>query len=277
MQEVQDFVRLHDRDRYLASLFAPEGKRGHLLALYAFHAEIARIPSLVSEPQLAEIRLQWWLDTLEGIYAGEVQAHPTAQALAEAIKVGDIPKFALVNMAKAHQLDFYSDAIPSLNDLEGYLGETSGALIRLGAMILDQQAAQACGEAAGLAGVAYGLALVVARLPQVIVTQRQFIPKDIQVRHGLTPDSLTAASDEAIVSGVIGDLCDQAEKRLAELHLVSGAIAPIVAPAFQHAVLAQSYLAKARKKGASFLLEGAELSQFRKQWVLWQAARGPLF
>lgn len=30
-------VRDGDKDRYLASLFAPDGKRPHLLALYAFN------------------------------------------------------------------------------------------------------------------------------------------------------------------------------------------------------------------------------------------------
>ena len=36
-----NLVRQVDRDRYLASLFAPEDKRADLLALYAFNAEIS--------------------------------------------------------------------------------------------------------------------------------------------------------------------------------------------------------------------------------------------
>ena len=113
MDEVEGLVRQHDQDRYLASLFAPEDKRRHLLALYAFSVEISRIASLVHEPPLGEIRLQWWLDTLDGIYDGVIQAQPVARALGAAIKVGDIPKHALVNLAKAHAFDFYSDALPS--------------------------------------------------------------------------------------------------------------------------------------------------------------------
>ena len=37
----EDEVRRHDPDRYFAALFAPEKKRRHLFALYAFYRELA--------------------------------------------------------------------------------------------------------------------------------------------------------------------------------------------------------------------------------------------
>ena len=36
-------VRVADKDRYLAGLFAPAAARRHLYALYAFASEIARV------------------------------------------------------------------------------------------------------------------------------------------------------------------------------------------------------------------------------------------
>ena len=96
-----DLVRAADKDRFLASLFAPEDKRRHLHALYAFNIEISRIPELVSDTAVGEIRYQWWLDTLDAIYHGEEQQHPVAQCLALAIETGDLPKHALQNLVKA--------------------------------------------------------------------------------------------------------------------------------------------------------------------------------
>ena len=58
-------VRAHNPDRYLTALMAPRRVRGSLMALYAFNAELARIPALVSEPALGEIRLQWWRDAVD--------------------------------------------------------------------------------------------------------------------------------------------------------------------------------------------------------------------
>ena len=51
-------VRAADKDRYLASLFAPAAARQHLHALYAFAGEIARVHEAAREPLPGEIRLQ---------------------------------------------------------------------------------------------------------------------------------------------------------------------------------------------------------------------------
>ena len=53
--------------------------------------------------------------------------------------------------------DLYDDTMPTLNDLEGYCGETSSSLIRLGAMILADGSDPGAADAAGHAGVAYAL------------------------------------------------------------------------------------------------------------------------
>ena len=179
MDEISATVRRYDRDRYLSALLAPDAARPHLMALYAFNAEICSIASQVIEPQLAEIRLQFWLDTLDGIYFGDDQAHPVAIALAAAIKVGDIPKFALQRLAKAHQADFYSDPPPSLFDVEAQLGETESSLIKLAAMILNRDAALECDEAAGLAGVAYRLMRLLNQLPEARTLNQTVLPLEL--------------------------------------------------------------------------------------------------
>lgn len=60
-----------DRDRYLATLFAPQDKRRHLVALYALAAEVSGIREKVSDPMPGQIRLQWWMDVLDGARAGK--------------------------------------------------------------------------------------------------------------------------------------------------------------------------------------------------------------
>ncbi len=94
----QDLVAKADKDRFLSCLFAPQDARPHLFALYAFNVEIARIREAVSEPQVGLVRQQWWLDTIDGIYAGRTPDHPVAQALVAAIAKGDLPKHALQNL-----------------------------------------------------------------------------------------------------------------------------------------------------------------------------------
>ena len=59
-------VRAADRDRFLATLFAPRERRAALFALYAFNVEISRVREVVRYPVAGEIRLQWWSDVLAG-------------------------------------------------------------------------------------------------------------------------------------------------------------------------------------------------------------------
>ena len=83
--------------------------------------------------------------------------HPVIEALAPAVERGDLPKSSLLNMIEARRFDLYDDPMPALNDLEGYLGDTAAAVIQMSALVLDREKAQACAEAAGLAGVAMGI------------------------------------------------------------------------------------------------------------------------
>ena len=77
----EELVRAADKDRYLATLFAPADRRGPLFALYAFNAEIASVRDRAREPMAGEIRLQWWRDVLNGERGGEAAANPVAAAL----------------------------------------------------------------------------------------------------------------------------------------------------------------------------------------------------
>ncbi len=62
----EQLVREADKDRFLATLFAPAARRPALFALYAFNAEIARVRDIAREPMPGEIRLQWWREVVEG-------------------------------------------------------------------------------------------------------------------------------------------------------------------------------------------------------------------
>jgi phytoene synthase len=243
----QNLVAQADKDRFLSCLFAPAGARPHLFALYAFNVEIARIRDTVSEPQVGQVRQQWWLDTLDGIYAGRTPDHPVAQALVSAIAKGGLPKHALENLITAREFDLFDDPMPSLSDLEGYLGETSSSLIQLAALILGKGAA----EAAGLAGVAFGLAGVLR------LQKTRYLPRDMVQKIGEKETNM--------------QLCAHARKRLKEAQALQGTIPDSAMPAFLPVSLTKLYVSRIERGGT------LEVSQFRRQIALWWAARNNRF
>jgi len=244
VSEVEDIVRLRDRDRYLSTFFAPDDKRPHLLALYAFNAEILKVRNTVSEPNLGMIRLQWWRDTIDGIYAGNpVPGYAVAEALARAITEGNLPKQALIDLVTAHEFDLFHDRMPGLTELEAYMGEAYSRLIMMAAMILDRDAAGKASECAGLAGVAQGLALVMG---------------DPAHRDPFLPESMTVA--EAV---------GHAENRLAQAMTLRPELPKSVLPAFLPVSLTGLYLKRIAKQPDVPL----SVSPLRRQIEMWWTAK----
>lgn len=274
---VQQQLRANDRDLYLASLFFPEARRSAAQALYAFAADVARVPFVVSEAALGEIRLQWWHDTVDAIYDGVLQDNPVAQGLGEAVKVGDLPKHALHNLIKAHQFDLYSDPMPSLTDLEGYLGETHSAVIQMTAAILNSDDALECAEASGLSGVAHGLSSLMRVLPHWLARHSNFIPVEMMVARGLDVTKLRDPEFEAARGVLLAELREHARERLFQARQLAWTIKPVVKPAFLHVALVEPYLDAIAKVGPKLITKPAEIAQWRKQWILWKAAKSESF
>lgn len=100
-------VRQGDRDRFLTGLFAPPEKRQTLFTIYALEFELARIPELVSEPMLGEIRLQWWRELIDAIASGYGQnMHPLSAPLIQAIIGQHIPRAGFDRLIDGFSADF---------------------------------------------------------------------------------------------------------------------------------------------------------------------------
>src|SRR5512139_2592485 len=102
-------VRDADRDRYLATLFAPASQRDALFALYAFDIEISRIRDLAREPIPGEIRLQWWREVLEGERAGEAMANPVAASLLGTLARHRLTAAKLIDLVETYRFDIYDE------------------------------------------------------------------------------------------------------------------------------------------------------------------------
>ena len=76
--------------------------RADVLALYAYDHELARAAKVSSNSLLAEIRLTWWREVLDQVFdSGPVRRHPTAEALADAVRRHGLPRAPLEAMLDA--------------------------------------------------------------------------------------------------------------------------------------------------------------------------------
>jgi 15-cis-phytoene synthase len=270
-------VREGDRDRYFATLFAPADKRPFLFALYAFNLEIARVRESVSDPMLGEIRLQWWRDALQGEARGNLRANPITAALDDTIVRFRLPRQALVDLVDARTFDLYDDPMPTLADLEGYAGETSSALIRLASLILNDGADPGAADAAGHAGVAYALAGLLRAFPWHARRGQVYLPGQLFNRHGVTRDDIVLGRGGPGLPAALAELREIARDHLRRARALRATIPPPAMPAFLPAALVEPYLARMERSGYDPLRAAFDLPQWRKQLVLWRAARAGRF
>ncbi len=65
MNAIADRVRAGDRDRYLATLYAPAALRPALFALWALDLQLGAVVTGATDAMVAQIKLAWWREALE--------------------------------------------------------------------------------------------------------------------------------------------------------------------------------------------------------------------
>ena len=270
----EGLLRREDRDRWLASLFVPREPRRHIHALYAFSLEVARVREIVSEPLLGEIRFQWWRDALEGAAnAGEAKTNPVAAALLDTIARFDLPKAPLLELISARGRGLYGEPIESVTALEAHTEATCSNLLRLAALILDGAEAAASCDAALHAGIAYGITGLIRALPWQRARGQVFIPVEILQAHGANRDDFAAERASEAVLAAIADLRAVARAHLDIFYAKLPGLPDKSRPAFLPVCLCEPYLRLMEKPGYEPFKTIIELPQWRRQWILWRAAR----
>lgn len=228
-----DQVRLHDHDRYLTALFAPDSRRDALFALYAFNLEISRIRETISERLIGEMRLQWWRDALEAIYSGaRPHAHPVAEALAAAIIRHGLDRALFERLIDMRGRDLDDEPPADLPALIVYARDTSSSLTRLALGILEVSDSGAS-AAADEVGIAYALAGLLRAVPFHASQKRLYLPQTLCEEAGLDTGRLFELKPDTALPTVVRPIVVEARSRLARArrHTVPRAALAALLPA----------------------------------------------
>ncbi|MBR0697420.1 squalene/phytoene synthase family protein [Bradyrhizobium lablabi] len=266
-----ELVRTHDFVRYASTLFMPEPERRALLAIYAFNVEISRVHEVVSQPLPGEVRLQWWTDMLAGAGHGGGEGNPVAAELLRTIRTCRLPVEPLSRLIEEHQFDLYNDPMPTLAALEGYLNDTASALFALAARVVVQSS-QEIDHLARHAGLAQGMAQVLANLPRNASRQQLFLPLQLLQQHGSSKEEIFAGKQTPNVRAAFDQLVGEAQGNLEAALALLAETPPEVRPIFLPLAQVRRELnLMARADNDPFHPKAA--SRLRILWTLWQASR----
>lgn len=271
-------VRAHDFDRYLATLFAPRAARHALMALYAFNADVARIPQSVSEPMLGEIRLQWWRDALATLGKGGTTGNPVADALGRAITDHSLSPLLLTGVIDARAFDLSGEPMPDMQALKAYLQKTSGNLFALAARIIAGSGVHRdLDPVAASAGYAWGLTNLLRNLPVHLSRGRFYLPVSHFCDCDADPEQLLqGVADEKTQTALLG-LRDEAREAFGYARAGVHGGSRKTALAFIPCALIPVYLAELEKQAATPLAGIADIGPLKRfSRLTYAALRGRL-
>lgn len=220
----KDLLRAVERDRFFASLFAPEGAREGLWALYAFHHEIAKTAAVVSEPMIGEIRLTWWQEALDEIAAGkQPRAHQVVEPVAWLVSQTALTPADLQALVSLRYQELESEPLQEEAAWLDHAEKTGASLLSC--------AAQVCG-----APIEEPVAREVGRALNLVAGLRQFYAEPSTGRPVLPrawrPNAfLEDAQEHAQLTGRITGLVEESQKTLRPaLKKAPEALFPVLAP-----------------------------------------------
>jgi phytoene synthase len=232
-------VRRYDHDRFLTCLFAPPGAREDLFALYAFNHEIAKVAEVVTEPMAGQIRIQWWREALDGLYAGDPRKHQVAEPLSGAIRRRGLTRARFERLLDARERDLDTDPPATLEELERYAADTSATLVDLALEVLERQdeASFTAGRHVGIAWALTGLARAV---PFHATQRRLMLPGNLAWQAELDPHDLFELRQPVQVRPVVRQVAERARDHLDRARAAQAPKAAV--PALLPGVLARRYL-----------------------------------
>ena len=270
-----DLVRTHDFARYASALFVPADQRRALLAIFAFNVEISRVREQVSQPLPGEIRLQWWTDMLAGSGHGGVEGNPVAAELLLAIRNHRLPVERLSRLIDEHQFDLYNDPMPTMAALEGYITDTATALFSLGAGIAGRQSDD-IEHIARHAGLAQGMAQVIAALPLDASRRQLFVPLQLLESHGSGMEEVFAGKQTPKLRAALDQLIAEGRGHLKTAFALLANAPPELRQIFLPLALVRRDLERMSRADSDPFMPGVS-SRFRTLWTLWRASKSREF
>jgi phytoene synthase len=250
-QAVGAAARELDYDRYLAALLAPRAARDGLLALAAFHGEIARIPRTVSEPGVGDIRLQWWRDALR-MPPDAATGNPIADAMRATVRAHGLSTDMLIAMIDAYERELEAGSTSTAAEMDAHAAATQGTAFLLAAQILGNSPTTA-DPLLRAAGQAWGCVQLLRALPAL-------------ASKGRNPFG------NADVAVLLPPLLRQAESELAKARQHATAAPATMRPAILPLALLEPYLAALQDLGPHVARERADIPALTRAWRLLKAS-----
>lgn len=254
---------------YYAFLFLPPERRKAITALYAFCREVDDIVDETQESSVARMKLVWWRNQVENLYAGKTE-HPVMQALAPHIHTFNLQEDHLYAIIEGMEMDLDCSRYENWQQLRKYCWHAAGVVGELSASIFGYSKPETLVYAQNL-GLAFQMTNIIRDVGDDARRGRIYLPRDEMMQHGVT--------DAEILNGMYSEkfvaLMAQQTQRARELYRDAMRALPQIDRRNQRAglMMASIYhtlLDEIERERWQVLDQRIGLTPIRKFWLAWK-------
>lgn len=253
-----------DDSLFLAAAMAPAELRDDLMVLYAFKTEVTRIPFMVSEPMLGEIRLQWWREVIDQAYGdGPVRAHEVSTPLAALMTKHGLDRAPFETFLDSAGQFLGEEPVADIEALAKRAGDVEQPILELAAAITGTHF-----DAAPIAEM-IGLTHLAMSLPRHAAQGRNILPLDILRETDADPHALFRGDYDERMANAFGLLLQAADTRRQTLPRIEKKSRTATLPA----AIAATHLKEMARSEFNPFAHAPTAPRFKQQWAAWRFNR----
>ncbi|MFZ4762511.1 MAG: squalene/phytoene synthase family protein [Alphaproteobacteria bacterium] len=254
-------LKLYDYDRFLMGLFWPSQLRPLYSGLMAFNVEITRTRDAVTEPLMGQIRLQWWREAIEKLYAGQPLAHEVITAL-HSLPQTAVSQDLLQELIEAREADLDDTPPINMQELQNYATRTHAPLLLAMRQLLNIDPALFSDEMIKLCASAYGFTKILLSLPNMLAKEWPIIPLSLYSNQEVS--NLLRPENRAEFDKIIQQLHEAAT----HITLQARSLTPPKGLLLQPLILAEYYLAQIKRHDYFLAHPAIWQAKLKKIWLL---------
>ena len=251
---------------YYSFMFLPPEQRQAITALYAFCREVDDVVDECHDVSLAQIKLEWWRQEVERIFAG-TPTHPVGFALQDVLRRFKLPQEQLLEIIDGMAMDLSQTRYLDFKGLQLYCYRVASVVGLLSAEIFGHEHRQTLKYAHDL-GLALQLTNIIRDVGEDARRGRIYLPIEDLQRFGVPAKDILEARYSDAFRELMAFQAERAE------HFYEQALAQLPAgdrkaqrPGLVMAAIYRTLLREIAADGFQVLDRRISLTPVRKVWI----------
>ncbi|CAO3610948.1 unnamed protein product [Mucor hiemalis] len=265
----KDTVRIRDYEGYLCVPFFPAELRNTQYAIRALNVELASICENVSKPEIGKMRMQFWKDTIDKIYAGHPPEQPIALALSEALKSSKLSAMWMKRIISERTSNLDDHQFMTIKDMENYSENTQSSLLYLQLESLGVKDVNA-DHAISHIGKMIGISTFLRSLPFHVSQKRLVLPAEITAKYDISQENVFRGEIDGMENAVY-DVATAAYDQLLTARSLLAQIPEAAFPALLAAVPHVKYLENLEKVNFNVFNVKLQKKDWKLPIIMWKS------